>query len=469
MLVHGLVAYQFNTSSSLTASSTGWTNITNTKSEITKTYSASSNGTYYFYVKDASGNINKKSVAITKIDKTKPTITTPTASGITDGSLTINTTFNDANSGLSKIVVYYKTSSSSTYTSKTTTYTTMNGGTTGATGSQSKSITISNLASGTTYNIYVVGYDVAGNSVQSSTITTNTKKYVAQIGSTKYETLAAAINAAGTSATTILMLDNTQESVTIPSTKSITLNLSGKTVTGNMTNQGKLTLTGGGKIAANSGNVIVNSGNLTLSGSTIDGYNATIAVVNTSGTFNMSSGTISGGNYALQVSGGSANTTGGTITSKVGGTATTVWVLQSGKIELKNTTVTNTGGGVAVTNQTGNGANFIIRNRSANYGISGRPDGYIIATTNTGPGQASENVTIYQANSQKVLFPTWTEYNGQDDIDWMRAESSNVLVHTVTIYKSSHNNETGNYNVHIYSSFNNWTANGFIGNVTLQF
>ena len=345
----------------------------------------------------------------------------------------------------------------------------MNGSTTGSTGSQTKSISLTGLSDGTTYNIYVIGYDVAGNSIQSSTITTTTKKYVAQIGSTKYETLAAAVNAAGTSETTILMLDNTTESVTIPSTKSITLNLSEKTVTGNMTNQGKLTLTGGGKIAANSGNVIVNSGTLTLSGSTIDGYNATIAVVNTSGTFSMSSGTISGGTYALQVSGGSANTTGGTITSKVGGTATTIWALQSGKIELKNTSVTNSAGGVAVTNQTGNGANFIIRNRGSNYGISGKPDGYIIATTNTGPGQASEKVTIYQANSQRVLFPTWTSNNGQDDIDWMRAESSNVLVHTVTIYKSNHNNETGTYNVHIYSAFSNWTANGFIGNVTLQF
>lgn len=72
MLVLGLVAYQFSTSGSLTASSTGWTTITNTKSEITKTYSASSNGTYYFYVKDDAGNINKKSVVISNIDKTLP-------------------------------------------------------------------------------------------------------------------------------------------------------------------------------------------------------------------------------------------------------------------------------------------------------------------------------------------------------------------------------------------------------------
>ena len=169
----GLIAYQFSQSSSLSASSGGWTNISNTKEEITKTYSVSSNGTYYFYVKDAAGNINKKSVVISKIDKTKPTITTPTISNVSDGSFTVSTTFNDANSGLSKIVVYYKTSSSSTYTSKTTTYTTMNGGTTGSTGNQTKSITLNGLENANSYNIYVVGYDVAGNSVQSSIITIN--------------------------------------------------------------------------------------------------------------------------------------------------------------------------------------------------------------------------------------------------------------------------------------------------------
>ena len=320
MLVLGLVAYQFSTSSSLTASSTGWISITNTKSEITKTYSASSNGTYYFYVKDAKNNINKKSVVISKIDKTKPTITTPSASGITDGSLTINTTFNDANSGLSKIVVYYKTSSASSYTSKTTTYTTMNGATTGAAGSQSKSITLSNLASGTTYNVYVVGYDVAGNSVQSSTITTKTKKYVAQIRNTKYETLAAAVNAAGTSETTILMLDNVSENVTIPSTKSIILNLSGKTVTGNMTNQGKLTVTGNGKITSTTNKTITNEGTLNIENVTIEatgeGTEGRRVIFNSEkGTINMNSGSIimkAGDGHAIDTN-GIMNIRGGTI------------------------------------------------------------------------------------------------------------------------------------------------------------
>ena len=70
----GISYYQFSTNANLTASSTGWTSITNTTSEITKTFSVSSNDTYYFYVKDKAGNINSKSIVINKIDKTAPTI-----------------------------------------------------------------------------------------------------------------------------------------------------------------------------------------------------------------------------------------------------------------------------------------------------------------------------------------------------------------------------------------------------------
>ena len=519
MLVLGLVAYQFSTSGYLTASSGGWINIANTKSEITKTYSASSNSTYYFYVKDAAGNINKKAVIISKIDKTKPTITTPSASGITDGSLTINTTFNDANSGLSKIVVYYKTSSTSSYTSKTITYTTMNGGTAGATGNQSKSITLSNLASGTTYNVYVVGYDVAGNSVQSSTITTKTKKYVAQIGSTKYETLSAAINAVGTTATTILMLDNTQESVTIPSTKSITLNLSGKTVTGNMTNQGKLTLTGGGKITSTVNKTIINEGTLNIENATIEATGNGISgrrvifnsekgtmnmnsgsilmksgdghAIDNSGIFNFRGGTISlepetdSTSTALYISSGTVNMSGGTVQSKsfglvcdagkLNGTGGTIKCLPNGRIalivrntasaELNSMKVIMETSGTAVMNQTGKGTNCIIRSRDTNYGVTGNIEGYVIATTNTGPGKTQEDVTIFNPGTSQVYFPNWTEKNGQDDISWTLINTSSSKA-TITIKAKT--KDEGGYNVHVYQA-NNGATGTFLGKLVLNF
>lgn len=518
----GLVAYQFSTSSSLTASSTGWTSITATTSEITKTYSASSNGTYYFYVKDSAGNINKKSVAITKIDKTKPTITTPTASNISDSSLVINTTFNDANSGLSKLVVYYKTSSSNEYITKTETYTTMNGGTTGATGNQTKAITLTNLAQGTTYNVYIIGYDVAGNSIQSTGITVTTKKYIAQIGSTKYEKLASAINAVKdnqSTDTTILMLNNTSESVTIPSTKSIILDLSGKTVTGNMVNQGKLTITGEGTLTAtkgvtltnektlyiekvtitnkeqfegtgyvfknnttgtaymNNGNIvqlygsthtILNSGTLNINGGEIrldvEGSGSTALYIADAGKVNMSNGLITSKGFALCVDDGSFKGTGGTLQASSGERITAI-VRNVGNAEFTSMKIIHTIGGSAVSNQTGKGSSCVIRSRDSNYGVTGSIGGVVVATTNVGPGQTKENVTIYNPGTSQVQFPNWTQKNGQDDIDW---RTVNVSGNSATTTINAKPKDEGEYYVHIYQ-FSNGATRGFLGDVTLYF
>ena len=56
----GISYYQFSTDANLTSSSSGWTKITNTKNEIVKTHTVTTNGTYYFYVKDSIGKVNKK-------------------------------------------------------------------------------------------------------------------------------------------------------------------------------------------------------------------------------------------------------------------------------------------------------------------------------------------------------------------------------------------------------------------------
>lgn len=70
----GISYYQFSTDANLTSSSSGWTKITNTKNEIVKTHTVTTNGTYYFYVKDASGKVNKKSIVVSNIDKVLPTV-----------------------------------------------------------------------------------------------------------------------------------------------------------------------------------------------------------------------------------------------------------------------------------------------------------------------------------------------------------------------------------------------------------
>ena len=63
----GLVAYQFTTNNSY--NDNNWTNITLTNDEIRQTYNVTSNGTYYFWVKDAVGNTESASYTVTNIDR----------------------------------------------------------------------------------------------------------------------------------------------------------------------------------------------------------------------------------------------------------------------------------------------------------------------------------------------------------------------------------------------------------------
>lgn len=58
---------------------------------------------------------------------------------------------------------------------------------------------------------------------------------------------------------------------------------------------------------------------------------------------------------------------------------------------------------------------------------------------------------------EKVLFPTWTEYNGQDDLyqNWMNdntcAGTKDGDTYTFEVFVKDHNDETGSYNTHIYA------------------
>lgn len=72
-------------------------------------------------------------------------------------------------------------------------------------------------------------------------------------------------------------------------------------------------------------------------------------------------------------------------------------------------------------------------------------DGYTVICS------ASDNIGV-----SRVCFPTWTEYNGQDDLanDWynnaavVSPNANNQYVYRVNI--SDHNNEAGNYITHVY-------------------
>ena len=162
----GIVAYQWSTNSGLTSASGGWTSITNTKSQITQTYTATGNGTYYFYAKDASGNLGVTNIKITNIDKTPPTINSNLkATGTTINSISLSLGVgSDTGSGLKKIEWYYGTTNNPTTKAGETSITT----------AQTATYTVSNLGLVTTYYLKAIVYDAVGNQVSSAVISAKT-------------------------------------------------------------------------------------------------------------------------------------------------------------------------------------------------------------------------------------------------------------------------------------------------------
>ena len=98
---------------------------------------------------------------------------------------------------------------------------------------------------------------------------------VAAIGNTKYPTLAAAV-AAAQNGDTITLLKDTKEDITIPSGKTITLDLNGKTLTNvddhTILNNGKLTITGTGTVdnISHAKGALYNKGTVVINGGTFD-------------------------------------------------------------------------------------------------------------------------------------------------------------------------------------------------------
>lgn len=106
-----------------------------------------------------------------------------------------------------------------------------------------------------------------------------TKNYVAQVGGTQYETLQAAIAAAKEGeTTTVKLLANTTEDITIPAGKKVTLNLNGKTLTNSskdtitVENGAELTIEGTGTVdnVTHGKAAIFNNGTVVLNGGTYD-------------------------------------------------------------------------------------------------------------------------------------------------------------------------------------------------------
>ena len=152
----GLVAYQFTQSA--TEPNSGWTSITQTNEQITQYKNGiTSNGTWYFWVKDALGNTSSKSYRISNIDKSAPsaTLTSSTREYVT--SLTLTGVGTDSLSGITR---YKITNSSNKSVGSWTTVS-----------PRSKITTTYTVTSNGTYYLHVE--DAAGNSAMASYRVTN--------------------------------------------------------------------------------------------------------------------------------------------------------------------------------------------------------------------------------------------------------------------------------------------------------
>lgn len=198
-------------------------------------------------------------------------------------------------------------------------------------------------------DIYVINeqshniYYIKGVQVDEATYYTipgeYTKVYVpdvskkVQIGKKYYASMELAIDEVPNNIeTTVILLEDIEETIIIPEEKVIKLELTNKTIIGTITNNGILTITGEGSINSdgititNNGELTIESGNITTS-SFADNANAIYQV---SGDLKVLSGTVSntsehrntdiGRGIAIRIVGGSTKLLGGTISSKVGNT-----------------------------------------------------------------------------------------------------------------------------------------------------
>ena len=295
--------------------------------------------------------------------------------------------------------------------------------------------------SGTSYS----NQQSVNNLATSGTVTLYAKWAKAQIGSTYYKTLQAAVDAA-TSGQTVTLLGNTTESITINSNKNLTINLNGKTLTLNTSPNGQYgaTIRNYGTVTINNGTVnhttttsrtILNSGtSMTLNNLTINLTSCSeTAVLTASGTTTINSCTINSSGYGVAAQGGSS-------------------------VNVNNSRITASSGG-AIVNVGGKYIKLVDSSVSSGRAIENASRDVIFEITTTSDGY---KVSIY-GDYSSISLPTWGDVNGQNDLIWHSLYYVSGNRWDVDIRKSEHKNETGTYISHLY--VNNSYVAGFTFNV----
>jgi len=96
----GIVAYQVNLTGTPDANS--WKTINKTTNRIPLTMEVSSNGTYYWFVKDASGNVASKKIVVNNIDTQAPSLEVSVGE-VTTQNVRVNVQASDAISGIAEM------------------------------------------------------------------------------------------------------------------------------------------------------------------------------------------------------------------------------------------------------------------------------------------------------------------------------------------------------------------------------
>lgn len=193
---------------------------------------------------------------------------------------------------------------------------------------------------------------------------------VAEVKGVKYETLQAAIDAAAQNATVTLLADAAEDVVI---SKSITLDLGGKTLTN--TNAGKATISvTGGTVTVKNGNVMGGTGyynievtkegsnaNLTLTDVTATAGNTGSSMIDNYGTLTITSGTYTGGlNVVKSEEGSVLNISGGTFTRETAPR----WGITGTVLVYGTTTIT---GGTFNEKSTSTNARVVVTGRVNGY------------------------------------------------------------------------------------------------------
>ena len=150
-----------------TVYTTNGTAPTKDSTKYSAAFTVSSNCKINYLYTDGTNIGGAGTVNVTNIDTANPVINTAITGSGTTSTIKLSMAVSDTQSGVNKIIWYYKLSTDSTYKNATDTYTATTANTT-------RTHTFTGLIQNKTYNVYAEIYDAVGNKTTSTTININT-------------------------------------------------------------------------------------------------------------------------------------------------------------------------------------------------------------------------------------------------------------------------------------------------------